>query len=243
MIQFIFSHQKLIEIFCKRLYNKHMFTIAKSWYDLLKDEFEKPYYKNLEKFLENEYKTKVIYPKPELVFNSINHIRYEDVKVVIIGQDPYHEPNQAHGLSFSVENGVELPPSLVNIFKEIKNEYGYQNTNGNLKNWVKQGVLLLNSVLTVQKGHANSHKGMGWENITQKIIDLLNERKDPLVFILWGSSAQKVGANINTNRHLVLKSVHPSPLSAYSGFFGCDHFKRANEFLKQHGIGEIDWRT
>ena len=225
------------------MYNITMFCISKSWYELLKDEFKKPYYKKLEKFLENEYQTKVIYPKPELVFNSINHIKFEDVKVVIIGQDPYHEPNQAHGLSFSVENGVELPPSLVNIFKEIKAEYGFQNTNGNLKNWVRQGVLLLNSVLTVQKGHANSHRGMGWENLTQKIIDLLNQRNEPLVFILWGASAQKIGANINTQKHLVLKSVHPSPLSAYGGFFGCNHFKKANEFLKLHGKTEIDWRT
>ena len=220
-----------------------MFTITKNWYELLKDEFEKPYYQKLSNFLEKEYATKTIYPVPEKVFNSINHVKFDDVKVVVIGQDPYHEPNQAHGLSFSVENGVELPPSLVNIFKEIKSEYGYQNTNGNLKNWVKQGVLLLNSVLTVQKGHANSHKGMGWENITQKIIDLLNDRKDPLIFILWGSSAQKVGANINKNTHLVLKSVHPSPLSAYGGFFGCNHFKKANEFLKEHGKTEIDWHT
>lgn len=225
------------------MYNITMFCISKSWYELLKDEFKKPYYKKLKKFLENEYQTKVIYPKPELVFNSINHIRFEDVKVVIIGQDPYHEPNQAHGLSFSVENGVELPPSLVNIFKEIKAEYGFQNTNGNLKNWVRQGVLLLNSVLTVQKGHANSHRSMGWENLTQKIIDLLNQRNEPLVFILWGASAQKIGANINTQKHLVLKSVHPSPLSAYGGFFGCNHFKKANEFLKLHGKTEIDWRT
>ena len=220
-----------------------MFTIAKSWYDLLKDEFEKPYYKNLEKFLENEYNTKTIYPKPELVFNSINHIKFEDVKVVIIGQDPYHEPNQAHGLSFSVENGVQLPPSLVNIFKEIKQEYGFENTNGNLKNWVKQGVLLLNSVLTVEKGHANSHKGMGWENLTQRIIDLLAQRKDPLVFILWGSSAQKIAEFVDPKKHLVLKSVHPSPLSAYGGFFGCNHFKKANQFLKEHGKTEIDWHT
>ena len=220
-----------------------MFCISNEWYNLLKDEFAKPYYKKLEKFLEHEYATKTIYPKPELVFNSINHLKLKDVKVVIIGQDPYHEPNQAHGLSFSVENGVKLPPSLVNIFKEIKNEYGYQNTNGNLKNWVKQGVLLLNSVLTVQRGNANSHKGMGWENITQKIIDLLNERNEPLVFILWGTSAQKIGAKINTQKHLVLKSVHPSPLSAYGGFFGCNHFKKANEFLLKNGKTEIDWRT
>lgn len=220
-----------------------MFCITQNWYELLKDEFEKPYYKNLEKFLENEYKTKTVYPKPENVFNSINRVRFDDVKVVIIGQDPYHEPNQAHGLSFSVENGVELPPSLVNIFKEIKNEYAFQNTNGNLLCWAKQGVLLLNSVLTVEKGKANSHKGMGWENLTQKIIDLLSDREEPIVFLLWGASAQKVGAKIDTSKHLILKSVHPSPLSAYNGFFGCGHFKKANEFLKNHGKAEIDWRT
>ena len=220
-----------------------MFCISNEWYNLLKDEFEKPYYKKLEKFLEQEYASKTIYPKPELVFNSINHLKLKDVKVVIIGQDPYHEPNQAHGLSFSVENGVKLPPSLVNIFKEIKNEYGYQNTNGNLKNWVKQGVLLLNSVLTVQKGNANSHKGMGWENLTQKIIDILNKRDEPIVFLLWGGCAQRIGAGIDTKKHCVLKTVHPSPLSAYGGFFGCNHFKKANEFLVSNGQTEIDWRT
>ena len=220
-----------------------MFCITQNWYELLKDEFEKDYYKKLELFLEKEYRTKTIYPKPENVFNSINRVKFNDVKVVIIGQDPYHEPNQAHGLSFSVENGIELPPSLVNIFKEIKNEYGFQNTNGNLLCWAKQGVLLLNSVLTVERGKANSHKGMGWEYLTQRIIDLLNKRSEPIVFMLWGASAQKVGANIDTSKHLVLKSVHPSPLSAYNGFFGCGHFKKANEFLKKCGKTEIDWRT
>ncbi len=220
-----------------------MFTITNNWYELLKDEFEKPYYKTLSNFLEMEYQTKIIYPKPENVFNSINCVKYRDVKVVIIGQDPYHEPNQAHGLAFSVENGVELPPSLVNIFKEIKNEYGFQNTNGNLLNWEKQGVLLLNSVLTVEKGKANSHKGKGWENITKKIISLLNDRKEPIVFLLWGRSAQEIGEIVTNPWHLKLKSVHPSPLSAYGGFFGCDHFKKANQFLKQNGQAEIDWRT
>ena len=220
-----------------------MFIISQNWYNILKDEFEKPYYKTLENFLEEEYKTKTIYPVPEKVFNSINHVKFEDVKVVIIGQDPYHEPNQAHGLSFSVENGVKLPPSLVNIFKEIKDEYGFQNTNGNLSNWAKQGVLLLNSILTVEKGKAFSHKGKGWETFTQKIVDLLANREDPIVFILWGSSAQKVGQNIDAKKHLVLKSVHPSPLSAFGGFFGCNHFKKTNEFLKSLGKTEIDWRT
>src|SRR5574344_288099 len=202
-----------------------MFLISQNWYDLLKDEFEKPYYKKLDEFLEKEYSTKTIYPKAENVFNSINHIKYYDVKVVIIGQDPYHEPNQAHGLAFSVENGVELPPSLVNIFKEIKNEYGFQNTNGNLLCWEKKGVLLLNSVLTVERGKANSHKGLGWENLTQKIVSWLNDRESPVVFLLWGASAQKIGEIITNKNHLVLKSAHPSPLSAYNGFFGNGHFK------------------
>ena len=220
-----------------------MFCITNNWYQLLKDEFEKPYFKKLTDFLDKEYATKTIYPKPENVFNSINRVKYEDVKVVIIGQDPYHEPNQAHGLSFSVENDVQLPPSLQNIFKEIQNEYGFLNKNGNLLAWAKQGVLLLNSVLTVEKGKANSHKGLGWENVTGKIIQLLNKREKPIVFLLWGASAQKIGQNITNPNHLILKTVHPSPLSAYGGFFGCGHFKKTNEFLKQHNMTEIDWRT
>ena len=220
-----------------------MFCIAKNWYDLLSDEFEKDYYKKLSAFLEKEYSTKTIYPAPEKVFNSINHVKYQDVKVVILGQDPYHEPGQAHGLSFSVENGIELPPSLVNIFKEIESEYGFKNTNGNLSSWAKQGVLLLNSVLTVERGKANSHKGKGWENITKKVISLLNDRKDPIVFLLWGRSAQEIGELVTNPWHLKLKSVHPSPLSAYAGFFGCNHFKLANEFLKNNGKPEIDWHT
>ena len=220
-----------------------MFLIAKNWYELLKLEFEKPYYKNLEKFLQTEYSTKTIYPKPENVFNSLNCVKFDDVKVVIIGQDPYHEPNQAHGLSFSVENGVALPPSLKNIFKEIQNEYGFCNTNGNLLCWAKQGVLLLNSVLTVQKGRANSHKNMGWENLTQKIIELLNARKQPVIFLLWGASAQKIGKIITNPIHYKLSCVHPSPLSAYNGFFGCNHFKKANQILEQLGSKPIDWQT
>ena len=220
-----------------------MFKITKNWFELLSKEFEKPYYKNLSNFLDAEYANKVIYPKSENVFNALNFVPYYNVKVVIIGQDPYHEPNQAHGLSFSVENDVKLPPSLVNIFKEIKAELNISNTNGNLSSWARQGVLLLNSVLTVQKGLANSHKGKGWENLTGKIIELLNEREEPVVFLLWGASAQKIGANINTKKHLVLKCAHPSPLSAYNGFFGCGHFIKTNEFLKSQGKEEIDWRT
>lgn len=220
-----------------------MWPITKNWYEHLKDEFQKPYFKKISDFLNTEYQTKTIYLKNENVFNSLNYVKYEDVKVVIIGQDPYHEPNQAHGLSFSVENDVKLPPSLVNIFKEIKEEYGYQNVNGNLKNWAKQGVLLLNSVLTVEKGKANSHKDIGWQNFTQSIIKLLNKRESPIVFILWGAYAKKLGEFITNKNHLILTSAHPSPLSAYNGFFGCGHFKKANEFLLKHGKAEIDWRT
>lgn len=220
-----------------------MFLITQNWYQLLKDEFDKPYYIALDDFLAKEYATKTIYPKAENVFNSINCVKYDDVKVVIIGQDPYHEPNQAHGLSFSVENGVALPPSLKNIFKEIKNEFGFENKNGNLLCWAKQGVLLLNSVLTVEKGKANSHKDKGWENITKKIISLLNNRQKPVVFLLWGASAQKIGQIIINPQHFVLKSAHPSPLSAYNGFFGCGHFAKTNEILTSLGQKPIDWKT
>lgn len=220
-----------------------MLYITKNWYELLKPELEKPSFQQFLGFLDRQYQTKTIYPKPENIFNSINHIKYDDVKVVIIGQDPYHEPNQAHGLAFSVENGVELPPSLVNIFKEIKAEFGFQNTNGNLMKWEQQGVLLLNSVLTVERGKANSHKGLGWEAVTQKIVSLLNQRQKPIVFLLWGASAQKVGEAVTNPNHLVLKCAHPSPLSAYNGFFGCGHFRKANEFLEKNGETPIDWRT
>lgn len=220
-----------------------MFLIRKSWYEKLADEFEKPYYKKLESFLDNEYKTKTIYPKAENVFNSINQVPLEKIKVVIIGQDPYHEPNQAHGLSFSVENGVMLPPSLKNIFKEIEAETGVVNKSGNLIKWAKQGVLLLNTVLTVERGKANSHKGMGWENITTKIIQIINEQNTPIVFLLWGSQAQSFAKYLNNPNHLVLKCAHPSPLSAFNGFFGCNHFVKANEFLTSHNVQPIDWST
>lgn len=220
-----------------------MFTIRKSWWEKLLPEFEKPYYKNLEKFLSNEYATKTIYPKPENVFNSLNLVPLDKVKVVIIGQDPYHEPNQAHGLCFSVENGVQLPPSLKNIFKEIENELGIKNTSGNLTHWAKQGVLLLNAVLTVERGKANSHKKMGWENLTTEIVKLINQQNSPIVFLLWGSQAQGVLPYLNNPNHLILKCAHPSPLSAYNGFFGCGHFAKTNEFLKSHGIEPIDFST
>ena len=221
-----------------------MFIITKNWYELLKPEFEKEYYKNLEKWLQEEYSNKTIYPKPENVFNALNLVKYNDVKVVIIGQDPYHNPKQAHGLSFSVEEDVNIPPSLQNIFKELRTDLNcYIPNNGNLTKWAKQGVLLLNSVLTVQENMANSHKGKGWEKITGKIIELLNDREEPVIFMLWGGSAKALGKNIDTNKHYVLTSVHPSPLSAnQGGWFGCKHFSKANEILKTLDKEPIDWQ-
>ena len=208
---------------------------------MLADEFQKPYFKNLQAFLENEYATHTIYPEMENIFSALNAVKFEDVKVVIIGQDPYHEPNQAHGLAFSVQDGVEIPPSLVNIFKEIEGDLGITcEKSGNLTRWAKQGVLLLNTSLTVRRAQANSHRGKGWEVFTQKIIDLLSARADPMVFLLWGSNAQAFAPQI-APQHLVLKAPHPSPLSAYRGFFGCKHFSKANEFLVAHGKTPIDW--
>ncbi|MBO7219060.1 MAG: uracil-DNA glycosylase [Clostridia bacterium] len=221
-----------------------MFIIKKNWYELLKEDFEKPFYKELEQWLKTEYNTKTIYPKPENVFNALNLVKFNDVKVVIIGQDPYHNPKQAHGLSFSVEEDINIPPSLQNIFKELKSDLNcYIPNNGNLTKWAKQGVLLLNAVLTVQENMANSHKGKGWEKITSKIISLLNEREDPVIFMLWGGSAKALGKNIDTNKHYVLTAVHPSPLSAnQGGWFGCKHFSKANDILKNLNKEPIDWQ-
>ncbi len=221
-----------------------MFLITENWYNLLKNEFDTPQYKSLERFLTNEYNTKTIYPEPKKVFNALNLVKYNDVKVVIIGQDPYHNPDQAHGLSFSVEKDINLPPSLINIYKELQSDLGcYMPNNGNLTKWARQGVLLLNSVLTVQKNMANSHKGKGWERITSKIIELLNNREDPVIFLLWGGSAKQIGKNIDTTKHYVLTAVHPSPLSAnQGGWFGCKHFSKTNEILQSLGKSEIDWQ-
>ena len=221
-----------------------MFIIKKNWYELLKEDFEKPFYKELEQWLKTEYNTKTIYPKPENVFNALNLVKYDDVKVVIIGQDPYHNPKQAHGLSFSVEEDINIPPSLQNIFKELKSDLNcYIPNNGNLTKWAKQGVLLLNAVLTVQENMANSHKGKGWEKITSKIISLLNEREEPVIFMLWGGSAKALGKNIDTTKHYVLTAVHPSPLSAnQGGWFGCKHFSKANEILNSLNKEPIDWQ-
>jgi len=221
-----------------------MIKIAQNWFELLKEEFEKPYFKNLQQFLDEEYSKYTIYPKVENIFNALNKVKYHDVKVVIIGQDPYHEPGQAHGLSFSVEEGINLPPSLQNIYKEINNDLGIPiSKSGNLTCWAKQGVLLLNTVLTVRRGQANSHQNKGWETLTSKIIELLNNRPTPIVFMLWGNSAKKIGEKITNTNHYILKSAHPSPLSAYNGFFGCKHFSKANEFLKNKGFNEIDWKV
>lgn len=216
--------------------------IRQSWFELLKDEFEKPYFKSLQEFLKSERAKYDVYPADDLVFNAINYVPLDKVKVVVIGQDPYHEPNQAHGLSFSVLPPTPPPPSLVNIFEEINSDLGITCENsGDLSRWAKQGVLLLNTTLTVRRGQANSHRGKGWENLTEKIIELLSNRKEPIVFLLWGSNAISFASKI-AKHHYVLTAPHPSPLSAYRGFFGCKHFSKCNAFLKANNIEEINWK-
>ena len=220
-----------------------MVQFNNSWDILLKDEFEKPYYLNLRKFLVEEYKSQTIYPHMNDIFNALKYTDYKDVKVVILGQDPYHQPNQAHGLCFSVKKGVNPPPSLQNMYKEIYAEYGFPiPQHGELTYWAQQGVLMMNTVLTVRESQPNSHKGMGWEIFTDNVISLLNQRPDPMVFLLWGANARAKKKIITNPNHLVLESAHPSPLSAYNGFFGNGHFKKANEFLKQNKLSEIDWK-
>ena len=220
-----------------------MVQFNNSWDILLKDEFKKPYYLNLRKFLVQEYKTQTIYPDMNNIFNALKYTDYKDVKVVILGQDPYHQPNQAHGLCFSVLKGVNPPPSLQNMYKEIHAEYGYPiPQHGELTYWAEQGVLMMNTVLTVRESQPNSHKGMGWEIFTDNVITLLNARPEPMVFLLWGANARAKKKIITNPNHLVLESAHPSPLSAYNGFFGNGHFKKANEFLKSKGMAEIDWQ-
>ncbi|MBE6818858.1 MAG: uracil-DNA glycosylase [Ruminococcaceae bacterium] len=219
-----------------------MVHIGNSWDILLQEEFEKPYYLDLRRFLKQEYATHTVYPPMHDIFNALKYTPYEDVKVVILGQDPYHGPGQAHGLCFSVQKGVEPPPSLKNIFKEIEDECGIPiPAHGELTGWAKQGVLLLNTVLTVRAASPNSHKGKGWEILTDKVIELLNARTAPIVFMLWGANARSKKSLITAPQHLVLESVHPSPLSAYHGFFGCGHFKKCNNFLKANGLEKIDW--
>lgn len=220
-----------------------MIKFNNNWDILLKDEFQKPYYLNLRKFLANEYKTQNIHPDMNNIFNALKYTDYKDVKVVILGQDPYHQPNQAHGLAFSVLKGVNPPPSLQNIYKEIHSEYGFPIAcHGELTYLANQGVLLLNTVLTVRDSQPNSHKGMGWEIFTDNIISLLNARPEPMVFMLWGANARTKAKLITNSAHLVLQSAHPSPLSAYNGFFGNGHFKKANDFLNRVYNSEIDWQ-
>lgn len=220
-----------------------MITISENWYLKLKKEFDKDYFKTLEKYLISEYQNYTIYPKTENIFNALNLVKYEDVKVVIIGQDPYHEPNQAHGLSFSVEKDTNIPPSLQNIYKELQSDLGCSiPKSGNLTKWAKQGILLLNTVLTVRKGMANSHKDKGWEEFTKRIIQILNEREKPIVFILWGNCAKNLEKYITNSRHKVIKSAHPSPLSCYNGFWGSKPFSRTNAYLEEFGEKEIDWQ-
>ena len=220
-----------------------MVHIGNDWDDILKNEWQKPYYLKLREFLKNEYAHHTVYPKAENIFNALKYTSFSDTRCVIIGQDPYHGPSQAHGLCFSVEKGTALPPSLVNIFKEYQDDLGYPAPqSGNLTKWAQNGVLLLNTVLTVRRASPLSHQGQGWEILTDEIIKKLDRKKEPVVFLLWGSPAQRK-ANIITNPiHLKLATVHPSPLSAYRGFFGCKHFSKTNEFLRQNNLKEIDWR-
>ena len=216
--------------------------IEESWKQKLTPEFEKDYFIKLTEFIRAEYASKTIYPPAKQIFNAFDHCPFDDVKVVIIGQDPYHGPGQAHGLCFSVAEGIPNPPSLQNIFKEIMSDLGKpMPANGDLTRWARQGVLLLNATLTVQAHQAGSHQRKGWEEFTDAAIRLLAEEREHLVFILWGAYAQKKGAFIDRSKHLVLASAHPSPLSAYNGFFGNKHFSRTNEYLKAHGITEIEW--
>ncbi|MCD8094757.1 MAG: uracil-DNA glycosylase [Ruminococcus sp.] len=220
-----------------------MVHIGNSWDALLQDEFRSEYYLKLREFLKAEYSSRTIYPNMYDIFNSLRYTPYENVKAVIIGQDPYHGEGQAHGLCFSVKKGVAAPLSLQNIFKELQADLGISAPNhGELTDWTRQGVLLLNSVLTVRAGQPNSHKGMGWERLTDAVIRLLNEREQPTVFLLWGANARAKAVLITNPKHLVLTAAHPSPLSAYNGFFGCRHFSKTNEFLKSNGLEPIDWR-
>jgi len=213
-----------------------------SWKELLKDEFEKPYFSELTKFVKEEYKTNTVYPPPRFIFNALDSLPVDKVKVVILGQDPYHGPGQAHGLSFSVPDGIALPPSLQNIYKEIVSDLGKKMPkSGNLERWTKQGVLLLNATLTVRAHQAGSHQNKGWELFTDAIIHQLAEKRHHLVFILWGNYAQRKGDFIDTSKHLVIKSAHPSPLSAFNGFFGSRPFSQANHYLVENGETPIDW--
>ncbi|MCK5588839.1 MAG: uracil-DNA glycosylase [Candidatus Pacebacteria bacterium] len=217
--------------------------LEKSWKKVLKKILESEKFKELAKFIQNEYLTKTIYPKPNDLFSAFNTTSFENTKVIILGQDPYHNPNQAHGLCFSVNHGVTPPPSLKNIYKELKSDLNIEKdfTDGFLDNWAKQGVLLLNAVLTVQENSAGSHAGKGWENFTDEVIKQLSDKKENLIFILWGNYAKQKGQIIDRKKHLVLEAAHPSPFSAYNGFFGCKHFSKTNNYLKKNNKKIINW--
>lgn len=219
-----------------------MVSIGNDWDGILADEWEKPYYKALHEFLKKEYSSTKVYPDMYDIFNALKYTSFADTKAVILGQDPYHGPGQAHGLCFSVKKGVTLPPSLVNIYKEISDDLGVtMPSHGELTGWARQGVLLLNTVLTVRAGQPNSHKDKGWEFFTDRVISELNKKEQPVVFLLWGANAEKKAKIITNPKHYKLITVHPSPLSAYRGFFGCRHFSKTNELLKKNGISEIKW--
>ena len=222
-----------------------MVHIGNDWDSILQDDFASESYQKLRQFLIQEYRTKRIYPDMYDIFNALKYTPYEAVKCVILGQDPYHGEGQAHGLSFSVRQGIQPPPSLVNIFKELRDDLGVDNIqsgSGDLTAWAKQGVLLLNAALTVRAGQANSHHGVGWEQLTDAIIRHLNDREQPMVFLLWGGNARAKAGLITNRRHLILQCPHPSPLSAYHGFFGCRHFSQTNAFLTENGMQPIDWK-
>lgn len=221
-----------------------MVHLGNDWDEILKDEFQKPYYLQIRQFLKGEYSTRTVFPPMHDIFNALKYTPFVNTKVVILGQDPYHEIGQAHGLSFSVKQGVKIPPSLVNIYKELHDDIGMAiPSHGELTSWAKQGVLLLNATLTVRQGQANSHQNIGWATFTDNVIKLLNESTRPIVFLLWGGNARSKKAYITNKHHLVLESVHPSPLSAYGGFFGCKHFSKANEFLKSTNQAPINWNS
>lgn len=220
-----------------------MVKLNNKWDEVLKNEFQKDYYLKIREFLNKEYSTYRIFPEANDIFNSLKYADFDKVKVVIIGQDPYHEIGQAHGLAFSVKPGVKIPPSLLNIYKELQSDLGcYIPNNGYLEKWAKQGVLLLNNVLTVREGEANSHKKCGWETFTDNVIRELNKSEKTIVYLFWGASAGKKELLVTNPKHYILKAVHPSPLSAHGGFFGCKHFSKANEILKANGENIIDWQ-
>ncbi len=221
-----------------------MVHLGNDWDEILKGEFEKPYYLAIRQFLKKEYFTQTVYPDMYDIFNALKATSFKNTKVVILGQDPYHNPGQAHGMSFSVKPGIMPPPSLVNMYKEIEAEFGITQPSdyGYLMQWANQGVLLLNTVLTVRENQPQSHKNCGWETFTDAVISSLNKKQEPCVFLLWGANAKSKEKLITNPNHLILKTVHPSPLSAYRGFFGCGHFKMANDFLVQNGLQPIDWQ-